>query len=75
MKRQIFFIFLLYSSMVLAMPIKNKVMVVLTPNENEYKGILFCLEKQNNVWKIHLSFPVTIGRTGLACGRGISLPF
>lgn len=61
--------------MVLAMPIKNKVMVVLTPNENEYKGILFCLEKQNNVWKIHLSFPVTIGRTGLAWGRGISLPF
>ena len=52
----------------------KKWIVVVSKDWNDSSGRLFCLQKEKEIWNIVSSWPVLLGRKGLAWGKGISLP-
>ena len=55
----------------------NQVLFVKTPSFNSIKGSMFLYERKNDhsKWKLFDSFPVTVGRSGLAKDINASIPF
>ena len=55
----------------------NQVLFVKTPSYNSIKGTMFLYERKNdhNKWKLVDSFPVTVGRSGLAKDVNANISF
>lgn len=52
----------------------NQVVFVKTPAANSIKGIMFLYEGKRDTWKLTDSFPVTVGRSGLAKDAHTAIP-
>lgn len=54
------------------LPSCGQLVLVISPNENSRQGMMSTYEHQDNGWKPkQASVPVTLGRSGLAWGRGL----